>query len=249
VRRGAVVLEHATRTFEVRADPARTLKDLLIGRRGADLIPPIHALDDVTLDIAPGEAVGIIGRNGAGKTSTLRALAGIVPLQSGRAECGGRTVSLLELGAGFGADFSGRENIHLNGALYGLTREEVLEREERIVAFSELGDFIDVPVRTYSSGMFVRLGFAIAAHLDADVLLIDEVLAVGDEAFQQKCLARIGEHLAAGTTLVLVSHDAGTIEAVCERVIVLDHGRVAFDGPTAAALRAHRRLLGIEVTA
>ena len=244
-----MILDHATRTFEVRADPARTLKDLLIGRRGHDLIAPVHALDDVTVHIEPGEAVGIIGRNGAGKTSTLRALAGIVPLQSGRAECGGRVVSLLELGAGFGADFSGRENIHLNGALYGLTRAEIEEREAAIVEFSELAEFIDVPVRTYSSGMFVRLGFAIAAHLSADVLLIDEVLAVGDEAFQRKCLARISEQLAAGTTLVLVSHDPGTIEAVCERVVVLDHGRVAFDGPTEEALRAHRRLLGLEVTA
>ena len=246
VRPGEVVLEGATRTFEVRADPARTLKDLIIGRRIPGP-PPIHALDDVTLRIEPGEAVGIMGRNGAGKTSTLRVLAGIIPLQSGLAVCGGRVVSLLELGAGFGADFSGRENIHLNAALHGLDREEVEARIEPIVAFSELGDFIDVPVRTYSSGMFVRLGFAIAAHLDADVLLIDEVLAVGDEGFQHKCLARIEQQLAAGTTLVLVSHDAGTIEAVCKRVIVLDHGRVAFDGPVDAGVRAHRQLLGVAV--
>ncbi len=241
--RGEVVLERATRTFSVAADPARTLKQLLLGRdRGRRA--PVHALDEVTLRVAPGEALGLIGRNGAGKTSTLRCLAGIVPLDSGRAECGGRVVSLLELGAGFGADFSGRENVHLNGALHGLGREEIEARMEAIVAFSELGEFIDVPVRTYSNGMFVRLGFSIAAHLDADVLLIDEVLAVGDEAFQRKCERRIAEQLAAGTTLVLVSHDAGTIERVCERVVVLDAGRVAFDGPTAEALAAYRRLLG-----
>ena len=247
VGRGEVVLERATRTFAVRADPARTLKDVLIGRKRREAVaggpPPVHALRDVTLRVAPGEALGLIGRNGAGKTSTLRALAGIVPLQSGRAECGGRVVSLLELGAGFGADFSGRENIRLNGALHGLGREEIEAKMERIVAFSELGDFIEAPVRTYSSGMFVRLGFSIAAHLDADVLLIDEVLAVGDEAFQAKCLRRISEQMAAGTTLVLVSHDPATIERVCERVVVLDGGAVAFDGPTAEALAADRRLL------
>jgi ABC-type polysaccharide/polyol phosphate transport system ATPase subunit len=159
------------------------------------------------------------------------------------AECGGRIVSLLEVGAGFGRDFTGRENIHLNAALHGLSRAEVEARIAPIVAFSELGDFIDVPVRAYSSGMFVRLGFSIAAHLDADVMLIDEVLAVGDEAFQRKCLDRVRELMAAGMTLVLVSHDAGAIESVCERVVVLDEGRVSFDGATADALAHYRRLL------
>ncbi len=190
--------------------------------------------------------MGIVGRNGAGKTSTLRVLAGIIPLQSGVAVCGGRVVSVLELAAGFSRDFSGRENVYLQGALYGFTKPELDRRMDAIVAFSELGEFIDVAVKTYSSGMLLRLGFSIAAHLDADVLLIDEVLAVGDEAFQRKCLRRISEHIAAGVTVVLVSHEAGAIERVCERVVVLDHGRIVFDGPSAEGLLHYHRLVGTE---
>jgi ABC-type polysaccharide/polyol phosphate transport system ATPase subunit len=245
LRSGEVVLRDATRSFEVRADPARTLKGLLLGRRAAGP-RAVPALQGVTLSIAPGETVGMVGRNGAGKTSTLRVLAGIVPLHAGQAGCGGRVVSLLELAAGFSRDFSGRENIYLQGALYGLGKADIDRRIDRMIAFSELGEFIDIPVKTYSSGMFVRLGFSIAAHLDADVLLIDEVLAVGDEAFQRKCLRRISEQIAAGTTVVLVSHDAAAIERVCERVVVLEAGRVVFDGLTADALRFYHRLMGTE---
>jgi ABC-type polysaccharide/polyol phosphate transport system ATPase subunit len=245
LRPGEIVLRDATRSFDVRADAGRTLKGLLLGARAAGPAA-VPALQGVNLHIEPGETVGMVGRNGAGKTSTLRVLAGIVPLHSGEAACGGRVVSLLELAAGFSRDFSGRENIYLQGALYGMTKLQVQERIERIIAFSELEAFIDIPVKTYSSGMFVRLGFSIAAHLDADVLLIDEVLAVGDEAFQRKCLRRISEQIAAGTTVVLVSHDAGSIERVCERVVVLDAGRVRFDGPTAEGLLFYHRLLGGE---
>jgi ABC-type polysaccharide/polyol phosphate transport system ATPase subunit len=243
---GEVVLEGATRSFEVRADPGRTLKELLLRRERAGGPPPVRALHDVTLRVEPGETVGIVGRNGAGKTSTLRVLAGIVPLHAGRAAIGGRPVALLELGAGFGRDFSGRENVVLNGALHGLTRVEIDARIDAILAFSELGEFVDVPVRAYSAGMFVRLGFAIAAHLPADVLLIDEVLAVGDEAFQRKCEARIAERVHEGATLVLVSHDAGLVERACDRVVVLDAGRVAFDGPAADGLAFYHRLTGTE---
>ncbi|MEA2273827.1 MAG: lipopolysaccharide transport system ATP-binding protein [Solirubrobacteraceae bacterium] len=243
---GEIVLDHAWRSFSVRADRGRTLKEMLIGRRAAGGPPPVHALRDVSLQVGRGETVGMVGRNGAGKSSTLRVLAGIIPLQQGRAECGGQIVSLLELGAGFGRDFSGRENIMLNGALHGLMRAEILERMDAIIDFSELGDFIDAPVKTYSSGMFLRLGFAIAAHLEVDVLLIDEVLAVGDEAFQRKCEARIAQQIAAGATLVLVSHDAGLIERSCERTVVLDGGEVAFDGPTSQAMPFYHRLMGSE---
>jgi ABC-type polysaccharide/polyol phosphate transport system ATPase subunit len=242
-----VVLEHATRSFYLRPEQrARTLKELLIRRRRDPGFGRVKALSDVSLHIEPGEAVAFLGRNGAGKTSTLRCLAGIVPLDSGRAECGGRTVSLLDLGAGFGPEFSGRENILLNGALHGFSREEIEARVDDIVAFSELGEFVDVPVKTYSAGMFLRLGFSIAAFLDVDVMLIDEVLAVGDEAFQRKCLRRIGERMDAGATLVLVSHDPTAIERVCRRVVVLDAGHVRFDGPVAEGLLFYHRLLGAE---
>ena len=241
-----MVLDRATRGFSVAPDRSRTLKELFVRRSAGDAMTRVQALEDVTLGIEPGEAVGLVGRNGAGKTSTLRCLAGIVPLDSGRAECGGRVVSLLELGAGFGPEFSGRENIYLNGALQGFSRQEIEERIDSIVDFSELGEFIDVPVKTYSSGMFLRLGFSIAAFLDADVMLIDEILAVGDESFQRKCLDRISARMAGGTTLVLVSHDPGAIERVCRRVVVLDGGRVAFDGDVAEGLLFYHRLLGAE---
>jgi ABC-type polysaccharide/polyol phosphate transport system ATPase subunit len=247
VRPGEIVLERATRSFALVHERPRTLKELFV-RGGGGTRSRVQALDDVSLRIEPGEAVGMVGRNGAGKTSTLRCLAGIVPLDSGRADCGGRVVSLLELGAGFGPDFSGRENIYLNGALHGFDREEIEERVDRIIDFSELGEFIDVPVKAYSAGMYLRLGFSIAAHLDADVLLIDEILAVGDESFQRKCLARIREQMDAGATLVLVSHDPTAIERACARVVVLDGGRIAFDGPTAEGLLFYHRLLGTEAS-
>ena len=186
----------------------------------------------------------MVGRNGAGKSSTLRVLSGIVPLNSGRVACGGQIVAQLELGAGFGRDFSGRENIFLNGALHGLSKEQIEERLDAIIAFSELGDFIDAPVATYSSGMFLRLGFSIAAHLDADVLLIDEVLAVGDEAFQRKCEARIAEQIADGATLVLVSHDPRSSSARAGGVIVLDGGEKIFDGPVGEGMPFYHRLMG-----
>jgi len=246
VRPGEIVLEHASRSFSIRADRGRTVKELLIGRSRSTGPPPVEALREVSLRIEPGETVGVVGRNGAGKSSTLRVLAGIVPLHSGRVAVGGQIVTQLELGAGFSRDFSGRENIFLNGALHGLSRAQIESRLDAIIEFSELGDFVEAPVATYSTGMFLRLGFAIAAHLDADVLLIDELLAVGDEAFQRKCEARMAEQIGAGATLVLVSHDPLLIERTCERVIVLDGGEKVFDGSVSEGMPFYHRLMGTE---
>ena len=206
----------------------------------------VWALRDVSAAIEPGEAVGLIGRNGSGKSTLLRIVAGIIKPTTGTIAVGGRIGSLLELGAGFHPDFSGRENVFLNGSMYGLRRAEIRERFDEIVAFAELEDSIDRPVRTYSSGMYMRLGFAIAAHLDADVLLLDEVFAVGDEAFQRKCFAKIFEFKQRGGTIVFVSHDAGQVERLCERAVLLRHGQLEFDGPTHEALVLYRRVLAAD---
>ena len=245
---GEIVLDDAWRLFSARGDRGRTLKELVasLARRRVPELPPTQALAGVSLRVKPGETVGVVGRNGAGKTSMLRVLAGIIPLQRGYAACGGQVATLIELAAGFGREFTGRENIRVSAALHGMSRAETEARIDDIIEFSELGHFIDAPIKTYSSGMLVRLGFSIAAHLRADSLLIDEVLAVGDEAFQRKCLRHILARIEQGTTVVLVSHAPATIERACRRVIVLDTGRVAFDGPTAEGLLFYHRLLGIE---
>ena len=243
---GEISVENASRRFRVRVQEARTLKDLFV-LRGRTQPVDIWALRDVCLAVRPGDAVGLIGRNGSGKTTLLRLVAGIIKPTSGRVRAGGRIGSLLELGAGFHPEFTGRENVFLNGAIQGLRRSEIRERFDEIVAFAELEHAIDRPVRTYSSGMTMRLGFAIAAFLDADVLLLDEVFAVGDEAFQRKCFGRIFHFKQAGGTIIFVSHDATAVERLCERSVLLDGGRVAFDGPTREAVVRYRRALADEI--
>jgi ABC-type polysaccharide/polyol phosphate transport system ATPase subunit len=245
VRPGEVHVDALTRRFRVRARGTNTLKSVALLRsssRPAD----VWALRDVSFDVEPGSALALVGRNGSGKSTLLRIVAGIIKPTHGRIEVGGRIGTLLELGAGFHPDFTGRENVYLNGSILGLKRAYIRERFDEIVAFAELEDFIDVPVRTYSSGMFMRLGFAVASHLNADVLLLDEVFAVGDGAFQRKCLDRILEFKHGGGTIVFVSHDASAVERLCERAILLREGRVAFDGPTHEALVEYHSLLADE---
>jgi len=188
------------------------------------------ALRDATFAIRAGEATGIIGRNGSGKSTLLQLIAGTLTPTSGQVEVRGRVSALLELGSGFNPDFSGRENVYLNGAIYGFTHAEMGRRMEEITAFADIGPFIDQPVKTYSSGMMMRLAFAVAVNVQPDILIIDEALAVGDVFFSQKCFQRIREIVRRGATLIFVSHDMGAIQSLCDRAILLNQGRVAFDG-------------------
>jgi ABC-2 type transport system ATP-binding protein len=242
MRPGEISVEGVSRRFVVRARETHTLKELLVarGRTGAQ---EVWALRDVSLEVAPGEAVGLVGRNGSGKSTLLRLIAGIIRPTSGRVGTGGRVGSLLELGAGFHPDFTGRENVELNGALQGLSRARIRERFDEIVAFAELEHAIDRPVRTYSSGMTMRLGFAIAAFLEADVLLLDEVFAVGDESFQRKCFGVISAFKERGGTILFVSHDASAVERLCDRAVLLRDGRLGFDGPVHEAITRYRRAM------
>jgi ABC-type polysaccharide/polyol phosphate transport system ATPase subunit len=242
VQPGEIDVDGVSRRFVVRARDTQTLKELLVarGRTGAQ---EVWALRDVSVAIAPGEAVGLVGRNGSGKSTLLRLIAGIIAPTTGRVDTAGRVGSLLELGAGFHPDFTGRENVELNGMLQGLTRARIHERFDEIVAFAELEHAIDRPVRTYSSGMTMRLGFAIAAFLEADVLLLDEVFAVGDESFQRKCFGVIAAFKERGGTILFVSHDASAVERLCDRAVLLRDGSLAFDGPVHEAITRYRRSL------
>jgi ABC-type polysaccharide/polyol phosphate transport system ATPase subunit len=244
VEPGRIRLRGVSRSFRILHDRNLTLKETVLRRRRTHSteLMAVRALD---LDVAPGEAIGIIGQNGSGKSTLLKMLAGIIPPDGGTVEIGGTVASMLELGAGFHPDFSGRENVYMNASIHGLSEREVDARFDDIVAFSEIADFIDMPVRTYSSGMSMRLAFAIASHVNPDVLLLDEVLAVGDEAFQRKCLGRISEFRRRGGTLVFVSHDPAAVERVCDRAVLLVDGAAVGDGPPADVLAAyHARLAG-----
>lgn len=219
---------------------AQTARDRLSSwfHRDADALGA-WALEDVSFDVAAGRSLGLVGANGAGKSTLLRVLARITEPTRGRVEIRGRVASLLDLGAGFHSELTGRENVFLNGTILGMRRHEIAAKLESIVEFAELSARIDAPVKTYSSGMQLRLAFAIAAHLDSDVLLVDEVLAVGDARFQRRCLARMSEVLRDGRTVVLVSHSLELVRRVCDDAVWLDRGRVRSDGNAARVIDAY----------
>jgi homopolymeric O-antigen transport system ATP-binding protein len=253
----AIKVDNLSKLYKIgaRRDRHDTLRDHLMhgikslfsrdGRRSSVSDPEdtIWALKDVSFELKQGEAVGIIGRNGAGKSTLLKILSRITEPTTGFAEIHGRVGSLLEVGTGFHYELSGRENIYLNGSILGMKREEIQRQFDAIVDFSGVEKFIDTPVKRYSSGMFVRLAFAVAAHLDSEILIVDEALAVGDAAFQKKCLGKMGDIASEGRTVLLVSHNMGFISSLTRRAMVLDNGKQKFFGDTAVAIAAYLEIV------
>ena len=223
-----IVVEHVYKTFNIYMDNANSLKEkLLFWNRNKK--EKREVLKDINLTIKNGEAVALIGVNGSGKSTLLKLMTKIIYPNQGKIETYGKLTSLLELGAGFHPDFSGRENIYFNASIFGLTRKQIDERLQDIIDFSELGSYIDNPVRTYSSGMYMRLAFAVAINVDADILLVDEILAVGDQHFQEKCIAKMKELKNQGKTMVFVTHSMNTVKEFCTRAVWLNQGVVKMD--------------------
>ena len=236
--RDGTLAEVAWRTLTA---PVRNLRRLRQLRNvAADATTVHHALSDVSFSVRRGEVLGIIGHNGAGKSTLLKVLSRITNPTSGAAELRGRVASLLEVGTGFHAELTGRENVMMNGILLGMSRGEVTQKFDEIVAFSGVAKHIDTPLKFYSSGMKVRLAFAVAAHLDPEILIIDEVLAVGDLAFQEKCLSKMDDVSASGRTILFVSHNMAAVEGLCDRCLLLEGGRVVFDGDVPTAVARYR---------
>ncbi|KNC19552.1 ABC transporter ATP-binding protein [Arthrobacter sp. RIT-PI-e] len=227
----AVDVQSISKQFVLRH--TRSIKEAFVwimkGRKG-DLSQKFHALDGVSLQVHQGESVALLGLNGSGKSTLLKHISGVMLPDGGSVRTRGRVAGLIEVGAGFHPDLSGRDNVYLNGAILGMTEQQINERFESILDFSEIGQFIDTEVKFYSSGMYLRLAFSVAIHTDPEIFLIDEILAVGDEPFQKKCLDKIKELGDAGKTLVVVSHDLDLVSKVCRRGVLLDHGRVVLDG-------------------
>ena len=234
----AIVVKNVTKTFNVFYDKANTIKERLIfWKRSKKEVRLI--LKDINLEIKKGEVVGLIGVNGSGKSTLLKLMTKIIYPNKGTLETYGKLTSLLELGAGFHPDFSGRENIYFNASIFGLTRKEIDKRLSNIIEFSELEGFIDNPVRTYSSGMYMRLAFSVAINVDAEILLIDEILSVGDQHFQEKCFKKIEELKEEGKTIVFVTHNLSSVKRFCTRVIWLHEGVIKMDGDVDSIIKEY----------
>jgi len=235
----AVRVEGLSKIYHLYARPQDRLKEMVLGRAGGRFSREFHALHDVSFELRRGRRLGLIGRNGSGKSTLLQILAGTLAPTSGDVHVQGRVAALLELGSGFNPEYTGRENIFLNASILGLSRDETSARFDDIAAFADIGEFLDQPVKTYSSGMFMRLAFAVTTSVDADLLLIDEALAVGDVFFTQKCFGHLERLIDRGVSVVLVTHDTSAVNQFCDSVIVLNDGRIALDGDTVTGLRTY----------
>ncbi len=227
----SIVVDHVSKRFTMRYH--RTIKQMSIAMlRGQDLSDTFLAVDDVSFSVQQGESIGLMGLNGSGKSTLLKLINGVMRPDAGSVLTRGRIAGLIATGAGFHPQLTGRENVYLNAAILGMSERETKARFDDIVEFADIGRFLDTPVGHYSSGMFARLGFAVAVHTESDIFLVDEVLAVGDRPFKKKCMARMEEIKKEGRTLFYVSHAPGSVRKMCDRVLVLEKGKLAFDGPT-----------------
>ena len=236
----AISVQNVSQRFRVIHERPDTVRELFAKFRGKRTsYRDFLAVSEVSFDIRKGEILGLIGRNGSGKSTLLKIIAGVYRPTSGTVEVHGTLAPLIELGAGMHHELTGRENILLNGLLMGYSKETMRERQQKIIEFADIGDFIDAPVKQYSSGMYMRLAFAVATEIDPDILVVDEILAVGDLAFQEKCVQRLRSFRAAGKTIILVSHSLTQIEEQCDRVILLEKGKLTIDGSPAEAIKTY----------
>ena len=239
----AIDVNNVTKSVKLYSDKPQTLKERIV-RGWKNRTEERTVLKNINIEIKKGETVALIGVNGSGKSTLLKLMTKIIYPNKGTLKTYGKLTSLLELGAGFHPDFTGRENIYFNAAIFGLTKKEIDDRLESIIEFSELGDFIDSPVRTYSSGMYMRLAFSVAINVDAEILLIDEILAVGDQHFQDKCFAKLEELAKSKMTIVIVSHSLDSIRKLCERAIWINEGKVAMDGKCSEVIDEYLKVCG-----
>lgn len=242
----AISVRHVSKDFKLYYDKANTLKEKLLffSLKNKSKNDILHVLKDINLTINKGESVALIGTNGSGKSTLLKLMTKIIYPNKGKIVTNGRLTSLLELGAGFHDDFTGRENIYFNASIFGLNRKQIDQKIDEIIKFSELEEFIDNPVRTYSSGMYMRLAFSVAINVQADILLIDEILAVGDQHFQEKCFAKLEELKKSGKTIVIVTHSIDQVKKFCDRAIWLYQGEVKMDGNTEKVVSEYLKICG-----